>query len=120
MSDQQAQALEAMIEAVKVGTWCDHMAPSWGEEIHLHAHAAFDGSLDAAIALHEALLPDWSRGRFLSGGMIVSNNTRASSGFSVNNPIASRALLLATLRAYRATLDAAHSGDAPTSLAPQT
>ena len=57
--------------------------------------AAFDGSVDAAIALCEALLPGWQWGR-LRGRMFVE---RDGTAFGARAPNPARALLLAVLRA---------------------
>lgn len=58
MADIDRNALAALIEAVEMGEW-------WGDlprpaELHTDlCWKAFSGSLDAAKALHEALLPGW-------------------------------------------------------------
>jgi len=57
------------------------------------------GSLDAAVALLEALLPGWGWAR-LNDRMAVELN---DSIYSARGPSPARALLLATLRAYRST-----------------
>ena len=62
---------------------------------------AADGSLDAALALKEALLPYWIWGRQKNGAMWVAKRPHTFvAPFLHPN---SRALLLATLRAYRDT-----------------
>ena len=117
--------LDKLIAAVEAGTATDDAIgsvfspndiPSW----HLNqlARNAFDGSLDAALRLHEALLPGWVA-RHTWGGPLVKLPTAApipythvfrprmseeddplgesSSGYRGDNP--ARAWLLAILRA---------------------
>lgn len=62
---------------------------------------AHRGSLDAAKALHEALLPGWIWGRQKNGAMWVARGTRLERVQCGAYMPPSRALLLATLRAYR-------------------
>ena len=112
-------ALDKLIEAVEAGepsefrkanraaftTPCQDMALQLREE---HSRHAFKGSVDAALALHEALLPgrtlsvgqnahhgDWNAWvRYAEDGEILDEYTAASD-------TAGRSLLLAILRAYR-------------------
>lgn len=105
MTDRQA--LRKLIEAVELGEplsfklFIDYL----GADNFLHAHAAYNGSLDAAKALHEALLPGWD----------IQINTYEDDSFeaSVSKPtdvktfdgvsgLMARAWLLAILRAYEA------------------
>jgi len=53
-------ALERLIEAVEAGEWNSlaNVAAIGDRDAHL-AKSAFHGSLDAAKALHDALLPGW-------------------------------------------------------------
>lgn len=62
--------------------------------------SAYRGSLDAAKALHEALLPGWGWERSWSGYMIVSRGSMTWK--ETNTPDPARAWLLAVLKAYRA------------------
>ena len=69
---------------------------------------AADGSLDAALALKEALLPGWKWGAHEpKPGTFRAYVSRWSAlrimPFTEEAPTPARALLLATLRAYRAT-----------------
>ena len=69
---------------------------------------AADGSLDAALALKEALLPGWKWGAHEpKPGTFRAYVSRWSAlrimSFTEEAPTPARALLLATLRAYRAT-----------------
>ena len=68
---------------------------------------AADGSLDAALALKEALLPGWKWGAHEpKPGTFRAYVSRWSAlrimSFTEEAPTPARALLLATLRAYRA------------------
>lgn len=93
--------LRKLIDAVEAGT---ATAPQMWDTLgrnSLHAIAAFNGSLDAAKALHEALLPGWFyclmdcvaevRGDMEYGERFVGKSTSTSSAW-----------LLAILRAYEA------------------
>ena len=102
--------LDRLIEAVESGEMLEMTTVirspvvEWGSMVM----ASFDGSIDAAVALLEALLPgrNWS----LDGGnqpyAVVwtgERNWSANEGAEASNP--ARALLLATLRAYRSTME---------------
>lgn len=96
--------LGRLIEAVEAGegsrndgTLYHLFGDSW-----VHAWDVMDrGSLDAAVALLGPLLPGWDWGR-MNGRMFVE---QGDSVFSARGPNPSRALLLATLRAYRSARD---------------
>jgi hypothetical protein len=105
--------LDRLIAAVEAGTANDGIIgavfspndiASW--RINQLARNAFDGSLDAALRLHEALLPEWAWGRWSNGHMWVTDDVGdadrfvTSTGFHQDNP--ARALLLAILRAVKA------------------
>lgn len=122
MTDAQSAqtALDKLIEAVEAGgldsIWhgCSSRRGHWAYETGLNAEQrnkswyASHGSLDAALALHEALLPgrtlsvgqnahygDWNAWvRYAEDGEILDEYTAASD-------TAARSLLLAILRAYR-------------------
>lgn len=94
--------LDRLIEAVEAGTL--KMATvtrspvvQWGSLVM----ASFDGSVDAAIALPGELLPGWEWGR-MNDRMFVE---QGGSVFSARAPNPARALLLATLRAYRSKME---------------
>ena len=122
---QSAQtALDKLIEAVEAGepgefrkanraafsTPCQDIALQLREE---HCRHAYKGSLDAALALHEALLPGWkyqlSNDLLQHGGpcepaAVWDGMNCYSGGFpdeAVSQP--GRAWLLAVLKAYRGT-----------------
>jgi hypothetical protein len=90
-------ALAAMIEAVEAG-----IGPPWrqvfGRDDTINAAKAYHGSLDAANALHEALLPGWSCAMNTNGSaQVIDPMWERFHGESQNNP--ARAWLLAVLRA---------------------
>lgn len=113
--------LDKLIAAVEAGE-CPDFCPMWhGEGLCTEAEGAFGGSLDAAMRLHEALLPGWVA-RHTWGGPLAKLPTAApipythvfrprmseeddplgesSSGYRGDNP--ARAWLLAILRAVKA------------------
>lgn len=80
----------------------------------LVAWKAYHGSLDAAKALHEALLPGWivhdfsQNSRSMGWSMVICNeagvyHTSHEGGEVGFVPVAARAWLLAVLKAYRST-----------------
>lgn len=106
-------ALNKLIEEVASSRW-DHSANGAARTVFpynsdanadmgLLALGAFNGSLDAAKALHEALLPGWEWGRMVSHGtMVVATKTGRYQSYSADADNPARAWLLATLRAYAA------------------
>ena len=100
MADIDRNALAALIEAVEDGRLSEvpHDLAKMPRELWEPIVNANSGSLDAAVALHEALLPGWGWAR-LNDRMSVELN---DSIYSARGPSPSRALLLATLRALAA------------------
>ena len=105
--------LDRLIAAVDAGefpgdvTARDLGAPN-AEFAILTFYEAFSGSLDAALALKEALLPGWKWGAHEpKPGTFRAYVSRWSAlrimPFTEEAPTPARALLLATLRAYRDT-----------------
>ena len=105
--------MERLIEAVEAGNDDEvnerlrHMASASrdvGNHWPIHdARAAYRGSLDAALALHDALLPGWEWNIDAGDGAYVEN--RGDFGSPINGDIAdkpARAWLLAILRAKAA------------------
>lgn len=111
-------SIAALIEAVEAGTFLMDVFDD-GRTERL-AHEAFGGSLDAAMALHEALLPGWTV-RITDFGIDCTDPGRWAASinwqhmewqptftapgpfnFTAWNNIPSRALLLADLRAKEA------------------
>lgn len=122
MTDAQSAqtALDKLIEAVEAGTLTgddDLSYPAGVPEMIDTALGmytvwdtvclAHDGSLDAALALHEALLPGWDFhvGSEANGNGYVANVLDAPwvEHFMADAPKPARAWLLAILRAYRST-----------------
>jgi len=123
--DPNTAALQALLERVEAG---DDQAPFWkvwlpeNEDgpLAFVAQRAFHGSLDAAKALHEAVLPGWAVDRMgIWPGGIASvrivgthighdgdrwHNFKDGEAEGVS-PIPSRAWLIAVLRALIATAD---------------
>lgn len=111
MSDtmDRTQALDALIEAVEAGK-AKHVyfaAAFQGYTMLDNLTNAYHGSLDAALSLHEALLPGWFPG--------MSKNIHNKLWYAwvqdkdnvqywALEPTPARAWLLAVLRAYRATI----------------
>ena len=98
-------ALNKLIEAVEAGKWDG----SWNNlrEISPDLYppkfsAAFHGSLDAAKALHEALLPGWEWGRAAPPGSSFFVKHSAAGFVWASSKDPARAWLLAILRAYAA------------------
>ena len=93
--------LDRLIEAVEAWQW-DAVVAARIPGIRAQgdfAWKAFEGSVDAAVMLLEALLPGWNWGR-MNDRMFVEHG---DSVFSARGSNPARALLLATLRAYRST-----------------
>ena len=99
-------ALTRLADAVEAGTWLGYTAEFWGLANHMLAFAAFNGSLDAAKALHDAELPAmfWNMGHLdipnLGYVCTVADGHFSDSpswrGYAMNP---ARAWLLAILRA---------------------
>jgi len=105
------EALAGLIEKVEAGTWQHTDWPTvekgfWGNwnEAALHFQSAYNGSLDAAKALHEAVLPGW-RWAIAEGAAGCRAAVQASYGSPEDQGISTcpaRAWLLAILRALHA------------------
>lgn len=96
--------LDKLIDAVE-GEDIDSAMPLSDEQFRLlrvwsYIYNAYNGSLDAAKALHEALLPGWDWGRDPNGYNWVSMHTNEI-GCADNGDTPARAWLLAILKAYR-------------------
>ena len=110
---EQIAALDALIGAVEAGD--RHLCPFWkvwppeskdGRLAYI-ADNAFTGSLDAAKALHDAVLPGWD----IQITTYEDDNFEASVSKPLEvktydgvSPWMARAWLLAALKAYRAGL----------------
>lgn len=99
---RDTQAIDALIEAVRGGGIStslieDAMDTAWQAVMVL---AAFDGEMDAALGLLDQLLPaSWNWGRTWNGKMFVEPFVGPRIYCEGDNP--ARALLLATLKAWR-------------------
>ena len=117
----KTKALAELIAKVEAGEWQHTDWPTvekgfWGNwnEAALHFQLAFNGSLDAAKALHEAVLPGWSpsvgqnahHGYWFATVMRAENGTIAADTTGTG-PCPARAWLLAILRALHAQADTA-------------
>lgn len=109
------KALDALIEAVERGlpsptNWRNFSAVPTGAEDNpgpILAHRAYHGSLDAAKALHEALLPGWGwetgiNATFASIASVWRSGRERAYG--ATSEIPARAWLLCQLKAHRASL----------------
>ena len=74
----------------------------WPGDWSSRVSSAFTGSLDAALALHEALLPGWQWMVEDMGCCVYRDALGVRQQFDGDPAIAARAWLLAILRAYRA------------------
>lgn len=112
-------ALDKLIEAVEAGVLkgtyddlisfdrlCDAAIPQDTRGLNVHAFEAYEGSLDAALALHEALLPGCyttltSVGEATIFGNVSTHGTTWAELSDAEAITPARAWLLAILRAYR-------------------
>lgn len=104
-------ALRELIEAVESddldgAVLISALSPSLGYdeaiEVGISARLSFNGSLDAAESLHEALLPGWRWEGYDQDGWCVWLSGDANNPFRAEATKPSRAWLLAILRAYEA------------------
>lgn len=107
---RDTQAIDALIEAVRGGEIStslieDAMDTSWEAVMVL---AAFDGAMDASLWLLDQILPSWKWGRQWDGRMWVQ---RPEATADMNKRYYGegddhvRALLLATLKAWKETME---------------
>ena len=111
--DEKLNALDKLIEAVEAGRWWDDLgiAASACNRAGINnanegrISRAVNGSLDAALALHEALLPGWWFQTSAVDGWATCYVERSGAGVPEEAPSAAespaRAWLIAILRAYR-------------------
>lgn len=93
--DDKVNALDKLIYAVDAGNMpMDGSSYKLFGDGWMHVFDAYHGSLDAALSLHEALLPgqDWC---------IAPSASYAGNGFTAKSSTPARAWLLSILRAYR-------------------
>ena len=101
-------SIAALIEAVEAGTIARHDLDAFIPVLGLTTDAnnalhAYRGSLDAAMALHEALLPGWTWTRWPQGDFEVRKGVGKFYAGAYFDP--ARAWLLAILRAKEASHD---------------
>lgn len=106
------EGLDRLIAAVEGGTWDGSwrwlLDNIWNIDQCQPFSDAYHGSLDAAKALHEALLPsDWIADVDTTGfAMVYQDEMEVSNNATALLPgLPARAWLLAILRAYRAQRD---------------
>lgn len=109
MTHDKIKAIDELIAAAGEGTIArsdlDAFIPSLGLTTQANdAHSAYKGSLDAANALHKALLPRvmWQRSPNGQFCLFDSFAEEVSYANETDNP--ARAWLIAILKAYRSTL----------------
>jgi len=106
------QALIELRDKVKAGEWFPGLAQAaiGGVQAYHHARKAFEGSLDAAKAMHEAVLPGWSGEARMSGfgggqAAVWNPMKRPGQDFRVDSQDPARAWLIAILEALIAQED---------------
>jgi hypothetical protein len=93
-------ALIAAVEAGNVGAGLNTAAVFGDNQTAMDAVDAFHGSLDAALALHSALLPGWWWDVTVDYAISTDPTGRREFVAGADNP--ARAWLLATIKACRA------------------
>ena len=100
--------LRAKIEAGEAEDWITY-ALAIGlrpDDRHIHAWNAYNGSLDAAKALHEAVLPGWEHGHDGSIAWVKRKGKRTSYRHNAQNGFTARAWLIAIIKALIAKAEA--------------
>lgn len=114
-------ALEELIKAVEAGEFCMSKFPPGLAEWFTSICHSYHGSLDAAKALHDALLPGWRMDALWQGGVlsrtqdvwhcrircIIDGRTAIDTYERVGYDTPARAWLLAILRAHRTQIGGA-------------
>lgn len=101
MTHDKIKALDNLIAAVESG---DFLLGAIKGMLEDKAYDAFSGSLDAAKALHDALLPGWTWTRWPQGDFEVG---KGFGEFYIGKSLdPARAWLIAILKAYRAQMEA--------------
>lgn len=99
--------LDKLIDAVEVGREPRTFWLCLGDQRNIdNAQMAFHGSLDAALRLHEALLPGWFWEITPYGSVHISKQAGGPGSGSGAASIPARSWLLAILRAIKAKGDA--------------
>jgi len=109
MTDPQTAALQALLERVEAGTLRQftNLDGAVGHGNGIQARRAYHGSLDAAKALHEAVLPDRAWGITCGGeyGAVATISDLDNGPHRCPAATPARAWLIAILRALIATAD---------------
>ena len=108
MTHEHIKALDKLIAAVEADSdigfrfWfeADDAIPDL--DTRMLCETAFHGSLDAAKALHEALLPGWGWTVSADGSSVYGDDPKVYDGDDARSP--ARAWLIAILKAYRAKM----------------
>lgn len=117
----RSDALRALLAKVEAGEWddvddnalwtldADDIEQTFGSALTSQIYRgwhAYAGSLDAAKALHEAVLPGWDWGRSAASGQFYVWNTGEGPASAMsNNEDPARAWLICILKALIATED---------------
>lgn len=99
--------LDRLIDDIERGTWPGDTTHVFQHAQHVQVYRSFNGSLNDALALHEAMLPDWDWNidnglsmRAPEAKCIAPVGARDEGHEATGNSPA-RAWLLSILRAYR-------------------
>ena len=101
---KRIEALQELLAKVEAGEKTLNVVPQWSKQETMDALRAANGSLDAAKALHEAVLPGWGFKSFHLAGEVFLRRTRSVDshyGHSDGNP--ARAWLIAIIKALIST-----------------
>lgn len=111
MTHEHIKALDKLIAAVENGQFTYHdVHNTWPSDVWPSMEFAYEGSLDAAKALHEALLPKhgYEVSGFADGGPFYASvwptGHRLEKQILQRSINPARAWLIAILKAYRSTL----------------
>ena len=107
------EALKALLAEVEAGAASDKLGPIMMGHLNgakqIYAMRAYNGSLDAAKALHEALLPGWDCRLFLSGVAWLYMPAKGAPPIrdvtGADNDVPARAWLIAIIKALISECD---------------
>lgn len=117
----RADAIAELIAKVEAGEPIDDTRPIGDIDVYaqVHFHNAYQGDLNAALALHQAVLPGWEYGYDGSIAWVKQNGLRPSYRHDAGNGYTARAWLLAILKAMQ-SMEADRIHNAAVSLLRQT
>lgn len=105
--------IRALLRDIESGSWPGDTSPIWGEELHGYAwKARWHDDMNAALALHGALLPEWWwQAESFADVFRARVNERGiyDDRIDVLAPTPARALLIATLRGVIAKMEAGNA-----------